>query len=863
MPERHRVPPHSVDRPGLRHQLDAGLSAPLTLLVAPAGAGKTVLLSQWVETRSDLASAWFDVTSADDDSVHFAQRIVRGLVAQVPGLGEIAAPLGEPGGGLGEATLEALSAAMADAADPLVVVFDDLHTLSNRAIVEDLWRLADRLPDNAHLVFSSRTDLQLSWSRHRLRHGLVELRQAQLALDSNETTEVLEQITGTAVDDDTAAAITRHTEGWAAGIQLAGLTLRFRGHAESLVDTLDETDRLIIDYLSEEVLDAQTPQRREALLRMSVLDEMCAGLVHALTDVDDAEGLLRDLVRESMFVIPLPARRGWYRFHPLFRDVLRYRLRATDAAAEGRLLRTAADWYIADGDSPAAIECLLAARCWQDALDLILQRGRSVFERGHTATVARWLSFVPTEVRQARPGIEALYGIMTGMTGRAGEAEDVLRGLLADPRTDDGHRLVASGYLAAVVQFRPYPEIYLDDAVRTMSLLDSEPQLATPDLLQLSSPDMLTALALVSAGRAYLFMGRLDDAREWMQRGVATVGGQYPPYRVHGLGSLALVEAWVGNLRAAAEHADEALDLAREASLLTHPAPADAYLARAFVAIQRGESESGAMSLHEGNLRAAANQRTQLMWIAHLASKLIDPAGTDPAAIEPVGAPPPIVRQGLRALAHRLARIGSEQPTPIQPQHEWSPLAFEELAGLLTEGRADAARTRLEQIPFTPDPLAPGPAVEHLIISAWLCAVEGRVAASREEMIAALDLAEPEWLVHPFLRAGAAVSPLIDALPGRPGAFRRILVSKSARAGSPPARGLIEPLTARELEILAYLPTRLTNTDLAARFFVSVNTIKTHMAHIYRKLEVTGRTAAVERAAELGLIDAADTAYVH
>ena len=187
---------------------------------------------------------------------------------------------------------------------------------------------------------------------------------------------------------------------------------------------------------------------------------------------------------------------------------------------------------------------------------------------------------------------------------------------------------------------------------------------------------------------------------------LGTTGGRYPPFRVHGLGRLALVEAWVGSLRAATEYSDEALEIVREASLLSHTSTTDAYLARALVAIQRGEPETGAISLHEGSLRAAANQRPQLMWIAHLASKVIDPTGTDLTAIEPTGTPPPIVELGLAAIRHKVARQAASR-TPIPPQREWSMLAFEEIAALLTVGNEGAARQRLAQIPFQPDPRAP------------------------------------------------------------------------------------------------------------------------------------------------------------
>lgn len=220
--EVRRIPPHAVDRPGLRAQLDRGLSAPLSLVVAPAGAGKTVLLSQWMRARPDVAVAWFDVTPGDDAAQAFARRLVDGIAAVVRDFAEPSAPVRASEGRLGEAFLEDLAAGLSDAGT-IALVFDDLDALSGSPILTDLWRLVDLLPPNAHIIFSSRVDLQLGWSRHRLEHGLVEIRQRELAFDDCTTASVIETITGRTVAESTVAAVTTRTEGWAVGVQLTAL----------------------------------------------------------------------------------------------------------------------------------------------------------------------------------------------------------------------------------------------------------------------------------------------------------------------------------------------------------------------------------------------------------------------------------------------------------------------------------------------------------------------------------------------------------------------------------------------------------------------------------------------------------------
>lgn len=854
------VPSHAVDRPELLARLDVGLEAPLTLVVAPAGSGKSVLLTQWATTRRDVRVAWLDMTAADRDAAHFARRLIAELGTLDPILADLSGPLGTAGGGLGDALLEALATALAEVPGKVVVIFDDLHRVSNTEVVTDLWRLVDLLAPNTHFVFSSRVDLKLGWSRHRLRHGLVELRQAQLAFDPESAGRVLERILRRPVAPSTAATIVERTEGWAAGIQLTGLSLRFRSDADQLVEAFAESDRLVIDYLGEEVLDAQTPQRRSALLQLSALEEIIPELVEVVTGVEDGASFLRELEDESMFVVPVAGKPDHYRFHHLFRDLLRYRLRASDAGAEPRLLAAAAEWHAGRDDTAAAIECLLSAKHWDRALELILGCDRTVYERDETATVARWLSLVPSEVRTAHVHAELLYGIVEGMSGRAAHAEEILRGVLADRALAPGAALVAWGYLAACVQFRPRPQVYLDEGMRMLRLADQVGDVVVPSLLQLTGLPLLRTLATASVGRAHFYLGDAAEAAEWLRRALDSTGGSYGPFRVHMLGSLALVEAWQGRLVRAAELSDEALELARELQLLSHPSPADAYLARALVAIQRAEPEAAAFALHEGYLRASANARAQLLWIAHTLSRLIDPDGTDVAAVPPTGAPqPPVVRTALRALARRQQRqTGGAASTGGETR--WSGLLFEGVAGLLASGDASGARSRLQAVVSE----RPGPVeiVERDILLSWLSDLEGRSAQSRRHLLAALDAAGAEGLVRPFLNAGAQVEGLLRGLPSQPAGFRKVVLDHFTPTPHPHAAQLVEPLTARELELLAYLPSRLTNAELAARCFVSVNTVKTHMAHIYRKLDASGRDAAIARARELGLLDPADIARV-
>lgn len=849
MPQVPRIPRHAIDRPELRARLDVGCMAPLTLLVAPAGSGKSVLLAQWADSRPSGTVAWVDVRRSDVDAVEFARRLTDAV--GVP-WSSVAAPVGTPGGGFGEPFVDAFAAALGDVGD-ITVVFDDLHHLARSPIVGELWRLVDRLPASAHFIFASRVDLKIGLSKHRLAHGMVELRQSELAFTDDVTAGVLERITGRAVSSPTAAAVNRHTEGWAAGVQLSALSLRFGADSEQLAGHLDATNRLIVDYLSEEVFDAQTPQRRRALLRMSVLDEVSAGLVQAVADVRDGDEFLKRLERESMFLEPVPDRPGRHRLHHLFRDLLRYRLRETDAGLERQLLVVAADWHLLRGDTATAVEYLIRAREWEAVCSIALASGSEVYERLKVTSVARWLSLVPDDVRRSRPDAELMYGIVVGMSGRGALATDILQRLLAQGSLDVGGRQAALAYLATCVYFQPHPDRYLVHAESALALLTEHPEAVPPDILNLTSRPLLTTVSHVALGRAHLLLGNLVEARAALETALTGEGSQYGAFRVQVLGTSALAEAWAGRLSRATELSDEALDLARDLALLGHPAPADAHLARAIVAIQRGEAESGATSLHEGSIRAAANQRTSLMWIAHVASALVDPHGSRSAAIQPFGVPPPAVARALRALEWRWARLQGEPLDPhARPESTWSTLAFEQVLALLERGSIADARALLSRIPYDVDDELPVAAIEHDLASALLASAEGRRTSSRKHLQDALARAEGEGLAYPLMSAGPKLHALAQSLGMPPSSVLQAVESPGSRPpASPP---LTEGLTTSELEVLEYLPTRLTGAEIAARRYTSVNTVKTHLAHIYRKLDVTDRDSAITRGIELGLL---------
>ncbi len=851
------IPRHAIDRPTLRGVLDGVLSQPLALVVAPAGAGKTVLLEQWAETHSDRSFVWFDMTPADNDPAHFATKLIAGLTSVKPHFLDVAAPVAISGGRLGETFLEVLPARLA-AMPETVIIFDDVHQLTNRSLLDDLERIVEFAPPNIHTVFATRVDLPLGWSRHRLNGDLVELRSADLAFDSDQSAELLARLCGRRFDTESVDALVSRTEGWAAGLQLAAMTLKRREDTEDFIEQFGGTDRMVADYLTDEVLQVQPRRRRTSLLRMSAFDEMSADLITEVTGEDGAQSWLESLERESMFLVPLDTRREWFRFHNLFRDLLRYHLRAEEPGAESTLLAGAADWYLARGDVQRAVEYLLRAKEWERALMLVRTRGAEIYERGELRTVIRWLSDLPDSIVHDRLDLLLLFGVLRGLEGQVVAAADPLRRVINDPDATVGQQLVASAMLACQAWWNPHPETSIDAVERALSLLEANPGSPTPDLLGLTDYESLLTMTLFSAGRAHFLAGDLAEARQWLERAARSEGAAYAPWRISSLGSLALVEAWCGRTTRAEELAMESLAVAEEANLVAHPSTADAYLAESLIALERSDPDRAQRMLTLGLARAVATKRTQLMWIAHLILAMLgDTEITGELSGAPEGPPPPVVRDRLTATRQRERRLSGRDSLPwaAEPDSVDSPATrFEHVASALTHLQPQRARALLvsDADTSTEEPLV---ATERLILRAWLADVEGRPTAAERRLGKALALAEEHSLIEVFLRAGPHVITQLTQLPGERSKFLNRILDRASTALAPTAAAILsEPLTERELEILACLPSRSTNGELADRFYVSVNTIKTHMVHIYRKLDVPNRSAAIVRAQELGLL---------
>ena len=425
-------------------------------------------------------------------------------------------------------------------------------------------------------------------------------------------------------------------------------------------------------------------------------------------------------------------------------------------------------------------------------------------------------------------------------------------------------------FLAALVQWRPRPDVSVEMAARALDQLERLDGAQMPAILNLTHRQSLETMTLVSGGRAHFQAGDYGQARDWLDRGLATPGATYPIWKVSGLGSLALLEAWCGNTERAAALSVEALAVAKEVGLLAHPSTADAYLASALVALETGEPGRASLSLHEGSLRAEANRRSQLSWFGHFEKALLQEADghreqamtTALSTRNDLGAPPPPI-VASRLLALQLP------PAPPGWVPRQGPARAQQVDVVLGDVGCSKVRRRLSPwastiwpassstpCPALPDAAEPRATVERPAPAV----VVGRRRGVRSTRPGRTWPQPWPWPRRtPWSRRSCGPdrpssgwSPTMPTV--TPAVRDRIL--RRAREVALPAPGadLVDPLTDRELEILSYLPSRFTNTELADHFYVSVNTIKTHMAHIYRKLEVANRNGAIARSRELGIL---------
>src|SRR5215208_6242228 len=556
-----------VPRPRLREALVRYEGRRLTLVSASAGFGKTTLLSEWLEDRSGdgLPIAWLSLEEADNDLARFLAYLVSALRSALgEGIGEgVLASLRLPEFPPVEAVVGVLINELADVRDEVTIVLDDYHVIHSGPIHEATSFLLEHLPENVHLVISSRADPPLPLAKLRARDQVTEIRAAALRFTTEEATAFLKGVMGLSLSEGDVAVLEAVTEGWIAALQLAALSMRDREDVSGFVESFSGGNRHVLDFLAEEVLERQSEGVREFLLKTSVLERMSAPLCDALTSRNDGQQMLERLEHENLFVIALDDERQWYRYHHLFADVLRSRLQREQPERIRELHRRAAEWYELNGWTSEAIRHALAAQEHDRAADLVERVARKMWFRGEVMTLLGWLEALPEETKGRRPQLLLQYSAALLWVGRLDDVEPFVQeieravGVSGEgpdedlqSSADEPVRQVLLGGVAAVRSWHAYLKGEPHDAIalarRALALLpEKDLELRTFAAFRLAeayrtADDLEAATAAFAetaelgraAGHDYLVLKAMSRQAELqMARGaIAQCGSRSPAY---------------------------------------------------------------------------------------------------------------------------------------------------------------------------------------------------------------------------------------------------------------------------------------------------------------------------------------------
>ncbi|HEY3437653.1 MAG TPA: LuxR C-terminal-related transcriptional regulator [Actinotalea sp.] len=894
-----------VARPRLLEALRRGADARLVLVSAPAGFGKTTLLADWLDEEPgvDRRVAWLSLDPADAEPVSFWSYVVTALAGAVPGVGPAVLELVRAAPMPTDLMLTTLVNALTGAEGQVWLVLDDYHLVDNPEIGRGLAFLLQHLPPHVHVVLSTRADPDLPLARWRMRGELVEIRAADLRFTSDEAAAYLGEATGQRLTTGDVQVLEERTEGWIAALQLAALSLRGRADVSGFIDRFAGDDRYLVDYLVEEVLAHQPASVRDFLLRTAVLDRLTGSLCDAVVGGDDGDQMLLSLERANLFLVPLDDQRTWFRYHHLFADVLRARLLAEQPDLVPLLHQRASRWHEEHDAVEEAVRHALAANDVERAAYLMELAIPAIRRNRQEAMLPGWLQALPDEVVRRRPvlGVFDAYlhlaaGDLEAVEPRLAAAERALAAVPEGspapwPTTDELDTLPATieVYRASLAQARGDVAGTTEHARRAFGLARPGDHLvrgAAAGFLGLAAwaqGDVVAALETFTQAVASLHAaGNLvDELSSTAMLADMNLGAGRPitarrlyldairTGEAHGAAALrAMPDLYVGlsgldheggDLPGARRHLDTAAALAERGSMTE--SRYRWFAVRGRVAAADGEPEEAEAFLDQAeqlyragffpDLRPVAAARARL-WIAQ--GRLSEAAAWAQG-------------RGLSTSDDAVFLTEYEHLTLVRlivAQHRARPDddAMHRAVGLLSRLREAAERSGRA-----------GSLVEIDLLLALAHDTHGRRLEAREALERALtDAPEPEGYARTFVDEGAPLLVLLrdardrgvaDPQPSRllalaapPGdAAERSrppddLVGRTHPAGAP----LADPLSARELQVLRLLDSELSGPQIAGELFVSHNTLRTHTKHIFTKLDVTNRRAAVRRARELGLM---------
>ena len=880
-----------VSRPRLIERLDGGLHRKLTIISAPAGFGKTTLISEWVDTfrlgtpkenQIENKFAWLSLDESDNVPTRFLVYVIAALQtinADIAkgAFGALQSPQPPPA----ETILTALINEVAAIPYQIILVLDDYHVIEAQPVHAALTFLLENLPPQMHLVIATREDPLLPLSRLRAGGQITELRAADLRFSSSEAAEFLNQVMGLNLKKNDITALETRTEGWIAGLQLAAISMQGHNDTISFIQSFTGSHGFVLDYLVEEVLEQRSASVQTFLLRTSFLDRLCGPLCDAVLLDPSVSGqeTLEYLERANLFIVPLDNERRWYRYHHLFADLLRQRLYqnslplsypplgSTEGGIVSELHIRASKWYEDNGLEIQAFHHAAAANDVERAARLMEGGGMPLHFRGAIAPVLNWLESLPTTVLDARPSLWVMYASALSMTGQTTGVEEklkaaelALQGCELDEKTRNliGH-IAAIRALLAATQYQV--EAIISQSRRALEYLH-------PDNLPVRTA------TIWKLGIAYQLQGNRTAARQAYSEAesISQASGNII-INIAASSGLGNIQESENQLYLAADTYRRVLQLVGDPP---QPAAGDAYLglARIFyqwnhldAAQQHGQQSLQLARQIENNDRFAACE----VFLARLKLAQGDVAG---AAVIMAQADQ-FVRQ--HNFVHRMPEVAAAQVliflrqgnlTAAADLAEMQKLTMSLARVYLAQGDSSSALTALE--PLRQQVEAKGWQDEQLkvmVLQALALHAHDEKAQAVQLLGEALALAEPSGFIRIFIDEGTPMAQLLSEAASQgimPDYVEKMLAvfeveqhkneDKSPLPLAPPTQPLIEPLSQREVEVLQLIARGLSNREISERLFLALSTVKGHNRVIFGKLQVQRRTEAVARARELGLL---------
>jgi LuxR family transcriptional regulator, maltose regulon positive regulatory protein len=868
--------PRLIQRADLLAALDRAARARVTLISAPAGSGKTSMLRAWADgPGQSYRLAVVQVRRDQQDAQQFWLAVLNAVRQSVSGEAEQLAATPEFNG---LAIVERVLSELTARRDRTFLIIDDLHELTSPDALRQLTRLLEKLPAPVHAILATRRDLPLRLHRLRLADELAEIRAADLRFTERETREFL-AASGVALS---AAGVTRlhqRTEGWAAGLRLAAMSLASSPDPEKFVAEFSGSNRTVAEYLLAEMLDCQPAEVQQLLLRTSLLDRVNGELADLLTGQAGSERILLDLEDANAFVVSLDPARIWFRYHHLLADLLRLELRRRLPQELPALHRLAARWLVEHGEIVDAVRHTQAAGDWSDAARLIADHSFSLTLDGQAQTIESLLRAFPPGAVTEGPDIPLARATSDLARGRLSEAAahlTVAEAAIAATPTDRRHRLEVAA--AALSLSLARKRGHLASVVEQVRFLASPVSGQSDEDIALDSD--LRAVALMNLGTVEAWSLANHDSQRHLQEGADLARKIGRPYlEVACLAELAFASK-IEPFAITRQRCREAIALAEQHGWGAEPVIAPALVNLAGVLIWTGEFDEGDRWLRRAARALETDAGPLIRLLLHLGTGLLlSGRRRQREALAEYGAAERL--QAQLAGSHALMRLLISGRLATQARFGQPGAARAALAALdpelarsaeignaraaicLAEGDAAAA---LAAVQDGLSGAAPAIGYVTLVETNLLAALAHRDLGDRRAAGAAteqaLALAESDRLVLPFAVTGSLE--LLEAMPRHDTAHAALLTdiidilrgSPASPLPEPEQREPLEPLSPSELRVLRYLPTNLSRPEIASELSVSVNTVNTHVRNIYAKLQAQDRSSAVRRARQMRLLSA-------